>query len=62
MRGIPLQIGLLGAGLIGGPAAASESRCHVRWTVQHSPGTNSIAHAGGRAYVASGSKLQRART
>ena len=58
MRGIPLQIGLLGMSLLGGPVAAGELEATVRWVAKHSPGTNSIAHAGGRAYVASGTKLQ----
>ena len=42
MRGLPVLFGLIGVGLLSGPAASVELEAKVRWTIQHSPGTNSM--------------------
>ena len=50
-------VGLFAASLAGGPAVATGLEHTLRWAVDHASGTNSVSHAAGRAYIASGLTL-----
>ena len=59
MNPYALMAGLVSVVFVAGSAVAADlNQSTIIWTARQSPGTNSVAHANGRAYVAGGTKLQ----
>ena len=57
MNAVPFMAGALCASLLVNHSLASELNYSTIWSVAHGAGANSVAHAGGRAYIASGTTL-----